>query len=63
MDTISTMMVEFPMFTYASQCNITYSANVTNNGQTCTSFYMNSLNMNQATADKLCGDSSNTFNF
>jgi hypothetical protein len=63
MDTISTMMIELPMFTYASQCNISYALNVTNNNQTCMDFYQNTLLLSNAEATALCSDSSNTFNF
>lgn len=38
-ETMTIMQLEFPMFTYASQFNISYAANVTSSGQTCTSFY------------------------
>lgn len=50
------------MFTYASQFNISYAANVTSNGQTCTSFYT-MLGFPQKQTDALCNDATNTFNF
>jgi hypothetical protein len=56
------MMLELPMFTWASQFNISYAANVTSSGQTCVSFYtMLGFPIVQTTA--LCGDVSGTFNF
>lgn len=61
-DTMTIMQLEFPMFTYASQFNISYAANVTSSGQTCTSFYT-MLGFPQTQTDALCNDATNTFNF
>lgn len=55
------MQLEFPMFTYASQFNISYAQNVTT-GQTCDSFYT-MLGFNQGNTTALCTDPTNTFNF
>lgn len=38
---ITTMQLELPQFTYASQLNITYADEVANNGQTCQNWYLN----------------------
>jgi hypothetical protein len=57
------MRLELPMFIYASQFNVSYSANVTNNGMTCTDFYMNILEWPSGVTANLCNDASNTFNF
>ena len=62
-DAMSTMRLELPMFIYASQFNVSYSANVTNNGLDCEGFYMNVLQWTSATSKDLCKDTSNTFNF
>jgi len=51
------------MFTLASQFNVSYSANVTNNGLTCNTFYMNIFEWPSNVADSLCNDVTNTFNF
>jgi|688.fasta_scaffold99549_3 hypothetical protein len=56
------MMLELPMFTWASQFNISYAANVTSSGQTCESFYT-MLNFPIVQTTALCGDVSGTFNF
>ena len=61
-DTMTTMMLELPMFTWASQFNISYAANVTSSGQTCESFYT-MIGFPTAQMTGLCADSSNTFNF
>jgi len=42
-DTMTIMGLELPLFTYASQFNISYASNVTSSGQTCLSFYQNVL--------------------
>jgi hypothetical protein len=61
-NTITNMMIELPMFTYASQFNISYAANVTSSGQSCNSFYtMLGFGITETTA--LCNDATNTFNF
>jgi len=61
-ETINTMMLELPMFTLASQFNISYAANVTSSGQDCSGFYtMLGFGAVQTTA--LCNDVSGTFNF
>ena len=57
------MRLELPMFLYASQFNVSYSANVTNNDLNCLGFYQNVLQWPSAQADALCADPSNTFNF
>lgn len=62
-ETITTMQLELPMFTLASQFNISYSANVTNNQMDCNGFYMNVFQWPSQQADALCADTSNTFNF
>lgn len=62
-DIISRMTLEFPMFTIASQLNISYSANVTSSGQNCNSFYKTILNFPNEQSNNLCNDPSNTFNF
>lgn len=51
------------MFTLASQFNVSYTANVTNNGLDCNSFYMNIFEWPSQQADALCNDVTNTFNF
>ena len=56
------MMLELPMFTWASQFNISYAANVTSSSQTCTSFYT-MLGFPDVQTTSLCNDASNTFNF
>jgi len=62
-ETITTMQLELPMFTLASQFNLSYSANVTNNQMDCNGFYMNVFQWPSQQADALCADTSNTFNF
>lgn len=57
------MQLELPMFLMASQFNISYSYNVTNNGMDCLTFYMNVLQWPSETSNALCNDTTNTFNF
>jgi hypothetical protein len=57
------MLLEFPMFTLASQFNISYAFNVTNAGMNCTQFYENILLWPTTTSASLCSDPSGTFNF
>jgi hypothetical protein len=57
------MRLELPMFTLASQFNISYSANVTNNDMTCVDFYSTVFLWPSTQTDALCNDASNTFNF
>lgn len=61
-DTMTTMMLELPMFTWASQLNISYAANVTSSSQDCSSFYT-LIGFPTAQMTGLCADASNTFNF
>ena len=62
-ESMTLMQYEFPMFIMSSQFNISYAANVTNNGQTCVEFYTNILNMGSS-ADNLCNqDIFGWFNF
>jgi hypothetical protein len=61
-DTMTIMMLELPMFTWASQFNISYAANVTSLGQDCSSFYT-IIGFPTAQTAALCADASNTFNF
>jgi hypothetical protein len=59
---VTTMQLEFPLFTLASQFSISYGVNSTN-GQTCQDFYSQILLWPQTQTDALCSDPSNTFNF
>lgn len=61
-ESVTTMLLEFPMFTYASQFNISFAANVTQ-GQTCTSFYETILQWPTTQSEALCSDPSGTFSF
>lgn len=62
-NTMTTMQLELPLFTWASQFNISYATNVTANGQTCSNFYTTIAGFPQLQADALCADTTNTFNF
>lgn len=61
-DIISRMALEFPMFTIASQLNISYAQNITG-GQDCRHFYNSILMFPNEQTTNLCNDPSNTFNF
>jgi hypothetical protein len=52
-ETMTTMQYELPMFTWSSQFNISYAANVTSSQQTCVGFYTNILGWTTS-ADGLC---------
>lgn len=60
---IGIMNLELPLFTIASQVNITYHQNVTNDLMDCQIFYTNYILLDAPTATSLCADPSNTFNF
>ena len=62
-ETMTTMRLELPMFTLASQFNISYAKNVTDNGIDCTTFYLNIFQWPSAQVSALCNDVTNTFNF
>lgn len=64
-DTITTMTLELPLFTYASQFNISYAANVTDTGinQTCESFYTMLIPSKASAVTALCNDPDGIFNF
>lgn len=59
---MSIMQLELPLFTYASEFNITFAANAFGT-MDCNSWYTTILNWDTATASALCSDSSNTFNW
>lgn len=60
---MTTMQLELPLFTWATQFNSSYMANVTSLGQTCNSFYTDVALFPREQADALCADKTNTFNF
>ncbi len=62
-DSITTMRLELPMFIYASQLNISYSFNVTNNDLDCKIFYDLKFQFPSNVTSALCNDTSNTFNW
>jgi hypothetical protein len=62
-DTMTTMRLELPMFTLASQFNISYAQNVTASSQTCSSFYTDIFKWPTTQVTSLCNDVTNTFNF
>lgn len=62
-DSVTTMRLELPLFTYASQFNVSYAANVTSSNIDCSTFYTTIFQFDATSTAALCADTSNTFNF
>ena len=43
-ESLTIMQIELPLFTLASQLNVSYTYNVTYGGMDCNTFYLNVLN-------------------
>jgi len=56
---MTTMMLEFPAFTFATALAQQYTAS----GQSCNDWYTSNLGWQASTITALCGDSKNIFNW